>query len=590
MENRALKPTVITVDSRESISVARYPQVAAYLKQTGRETISQYVEALTVYVSHMSSNHVSSDMTRRYPSATHSQSPSCSKATEPSSYDSDREAIKALAQEVAALKSKLSLAEKSELSTEKSSESTPISIETGKPCPSFNPRDFKLPSELAYEDSLDHSSDSSDSTNVATFENHAHICIMYYCPRGAINPNDPETVLSHLLSFCRFKDSAEAYHKLQSLKLNLSVSTSEEAITSYISAFLKKLRLCPSKLPEAARMKSFVNGIRPERLRFIIRTDVEIGSITSFSSLVHRSSNKSNPARSTSKSSPSYQSPHSERKYFSPQKSLSPITCFYCKKPGHMVKDCPKPGCKISKTSRMYGNNPTLQRRHNLRDWLPSVSKELAPLTALLKNKPKRIKLGPQEFQCFDNIKEMVINNLPLALPDSDGTILVSTDASNKAIAGIIWKEFEPSSPGTCLSKRKVMPVSFYSRILTSSQQRWSTLQKELFAIVMTLNQPNLSSFLLTKHLTILCDHENFAYLCSCPDDNRVVLRWISVFQFFSFYCVHIEGTKNYWADYLSRANYVESAPKKKKKRRRAEVSLTNLPRFVLHDDPSRIG
>ncbi|KAL0208766.1 hypothetical protein P9112_011353 [Eukaryota sp. TZLM1-RC] len=222
-----------------------------------------------------------------------------------------------------------------------------------------------------------------------------------------------------------------------------------------------------------------------------------------------------------------------------------------------------------------------------LRDWLPSVSKELAPLTALLKNKPRRIKLGPQELQCFNNIKDMVINSLPLALPDPDDTILVSTDASDRAIAGIVWKELEPSPPGTCPSKRKVMPVSFYSRILTPSQQRWSTLQKELFAIVMTLNQPNLSSYLLTKHLTIFCDHKNLAYLFSCPDNNRVVLRWIPVLQSFSFDCVHNEGTKNYWADYLSRANYVETvSKKKKKKRRRPEVSARSpLWNYLNLDD-----
>ncbi|KAL0226871.1 hypothetical protein P9112_014195 [Eukaryota sp. TZLM1-RC] len=214
-----------------------------------------------------------------------------------------------------------------------------------------------------------------------------------------------------------------------------------------------------------------------------------------------------------------------------------------------------------------------------LRDWLPSVSKEIAPLTALLKNKPKRIKLGSQELRCFNNIKYIVINSLFLSLPDTDSTILVSTDASDKAIAGIIWKELEPSPPGTCLSKRKVMPVSFYSRILTSSQQRWSTFQKELFAIVMTLNQPNFSSFLLTKHLTIFCDHMNLAYLFSCPDNNRVVLRWIPVLQSFSFDCVHIEGIKNYWADYLSRANYVEIVPKKKEK----EEKKT---RRVVFDNP----
>ncbi|KAL0222684.1 hypothetical protein P9112_002074 [Eukaryota sp. TZLM1-RC] len=280
---RALKPTVINVDSRESTSVARYPQAAPYLHHTGREAISQYVEALKVYVLRMSTNHVSSDMTRRYPSANHSQSPSCSKATEPSSCNSDREAIKALTQEVAALKSKLFLAENSELSTKEPSESTSASIETKKPCSTFNPRDYKLPSELAYEDSQDQSPDSTDSTNVATFEkcrlvseNNLHHAMLPYvlCTIAPvvletfeifeeIDPNDPEAVLSLLLSFCRFEDSTEAYHKLQSLKLNLSAPTAEEATTSYISAFLKKLRLCPSELPEAARMKFFVNGIRP---------------------------------------------------------------------------------------------------------------------------------------------------------------------------------------------------------------------------------------------------------------------------------------------------------------------------------------
>ncbi|KAL0226868.1 hypothetical protein P9112_014192 [Eukaryota sp. TZLM1-RC] len=150
MENqRALKPTVITVDSRKSTSVVRYPQAAPYLHHTGREAISQYVETLKVYVSRMSANHVSSNITRRYPSATHSQSSPSSKATEPSSCDSNGEAIKALTQEVAALKSKLSLAENSELSTEEPSESTPVSTGTKRSCSTFNPRDFKLPSELA---------------------------------------------------------------------------------------------------------------------------------------------------------------------------------------------------------------------------------------------------------------------------------------------------------------------------------------------------------------------------------------------------------------------------------------------------------
>ncbi|KAL0207837.1 hypothetical protein P9112_010424 [Eukaryota sp. TZLM1-RC] len=199
-----------------------------------------------------------------------------------------------------------------------------------------------------------------------------------------------------------------------------------------------------------------------------------------------------------------------------------------------------------------------------LRDWLPSVSAEIKPLTSLLRNKPRRIRLGPSELKNFDNIKKMITSSLPLALPDSDSNILISTDASEKTIAGIIWKELEPAPPGTCLSERKVMPISFYSRILSASQQR-----------VMTLNQPNLPSFLLSRHLTIFCDHKNLSYLFSCSDSNRVVLRWIPVLQSFSFDCVHIDGPKNFWADYLSHASLL---PEKKKEKKTKDICDNSTP------------
>ncbi|KAL0218925.1 hypothetical protein P9112_004578 [Eukaryota sp. TZLM1-RC] len=93
----------------------------------------------------------------------------------------------------------------------------------------------------------------------------------------------------------------------------------------------------------------------------------------------------------------------------------------------------------------------------------------------------------------------------------------------------------------------------------------------------MTLNQPNLSSFLMTKHLTIFCDHKNLSYLLSCPDENRVVLRWIPVLQFFEFDIVHIEGPKNFWADYLSRTNLdsPKKTPGKKERKTRNSTART---------------
>ncbi|KAL0211450.1 hypothetical protein P9112_009748 [Eukaryota sp. TZLM1-RC] len=221
-----------------------------------------------------------------------------------------------------------------------------------------------------------------------------------------------------------------------------------------------------------------------------------------------------------------------------------------------------------------------------VRDWLPAVSTELAPLTELLKGSPRKIHLNQQQIECFQNIKKLISNSVPLELPDDTSQILVSTDASEKGIAGIIWKELSPSEPGACLSERNVAPLSFYSRILTPSQQRWSTLQKELFAIVMTLNQPNLSSFLQTKHLTLFCDHKNLSYLLSCPDSNRVVLRWIPVLQSFSFDCVHVDGPNNHWADYLSRSlPKKEEKPEKKKTKTRSAKASAKVNSLISIED-----
>ncbi|KAL0209960.1 hypothetical protein P9112_010044 [Eukaryota sp. TZLM1-RC] len=80
-----------------------------------------------------------------------------------------------------------------------------------------------------------------------------------------------------------------------------------------------------------------------------------------------------------------------------------------------------------------------------VRDWLPTVSTELAPLTELIKGTPRKISLSQQQIECFQNIKKMITNSVPLELPDDNSSILVFTDAFEKGIARIVWKELSPS-------------------------------------------------------------------------------------------------------------------------------------------------
>ncbi|KAL0212974.1 hypothetical protein RCL1_006600 [Eukaryota sp. TZLM3-RCL] len=189
-----------------------------------------------------------------------------------------------------------------------------------------------------------------------------------------------------------------------------------------------------------------------------------------------------------------------------------------------------------------------------LRDWLPQISEELAPIINLTKGNPRSISWNSDLEKNFSTIKQMIIEHIPLNLPSKDSKILISTDASDLAVGGVIWQETPPCAPaGTPLKDRKVVPLSFYSRILQESQKNWSTIQKELYAILLILTESPLSSFLLTTHLTIFTDHKNIAFLYSAPEKNRIVKRWIPILADYNFEIIHTVGSDNHWADMLSR-------------------------------------
>ncbi|KAL0208714.1 hypothetical protein P9112_011301 [Eukaryota sp. TZLM1-RC] len=161
-----------------------------------------------------------------------------------------------------------------------------------------------------------------------------------------------------------------------------------------------------------------------------------------------------------------------------------------------------------------------------IRDWLLGISELIAPINELIKGKPRIMKWTNEHDDYFKQIKDLIINHMPLELPAPGKRVLISTDASDVAVGGVIWQEIEPYSPaGTPLNKRKVKPLSFYSRLLTETQRKWSTLQKELYAILLILTESCLESYLLTRHLTIFTDHKNIAFLATAPEENRIVKR-----------------------------------------------------------------
>ncbi|KAL0224740.1 hypothetical protein RCL1_002652 [Eukaryota sp. TZLM3-RCL] len=134
-----------------------------------------------------------------------------------------------------------------------------------------------------------------------------------------------------------------------------------------------------------------------------------------------------------------------------------------------------------------------------IREFIPKVSELTTPLTALLKNKTDYCWTQQCEDH-FQRLKQEIILATSLSLPGDQDNIVVTTDASNNAVAGAVWIEEEPLQPSLPLHKRTLKPVAFFSKTLSKSQLSWSTIQKELYSIVMTLTQNSIESLLLSRH------------------------------------------------------------------------------------------
>ncbi|KAL0242585.1 hypothetical protein GEMRC1_005148 [Eukaryota sp. GEM-RC1] len=120
-------------------------------------------------------------------------------------------------------------------------------------------------------------------------------------------------------------------------------------------------------------------------------------------------------------------------------------------------------------------------------------------------------------------------------------------------IAGVVWKKLDNTPTTAPLAVQKLEPISFYSKLLSPSQRNWPIIQKELFALIYTLNQPALGSFLLARFLTIFCDHKNLVFLINQPEKSRIVTRWMALLSNSNFELIHVEGENNLFANLLSR-------------------------------------
>ena len=174
------------------------------------------------------------------------------------------------------------------------------------------------------------------------------------------------------------------------------------------------------------------------------------------------------------------------------------------------------------------------------RRFIQGFSKIAKPLTELLKNNVK-FHWSKEQQKSFDTLRMLLCCEPLLQYPDFSKTFVLTTDASGYAIGGIL-------SQGPI---GRDLPIAYTSRLLTKPEINYSTIEKELLAIVYSV--AHFRPYIYGRKFYLVTDHKPLVWLHSVKDPTSRLVRWRLKLAEYEYEIVYKAGKTNVNADALSR-------------------------------------
>lgn len=176
------------------------------------------------------------------------------------------------------------------------------------------------------------------------------------------------------------------------------------------------------------------------------------------------------------------------------------------------------------------------------RRYVPKFSEIARPLTALTKKGADFLWTSGCQV-AFETLKQKLCVEPILAFPDMTKPFIVYSDASEIAIGSVLVQDYEEGPRA----------VYYISHALTPTQSRWSTIEREAYAIIYAINR--FRPFLYGNSFVIRCDHRPLRYIFGSEVKNAKVQNWAMQLSEYDCKIEYISGSKNAQADFLSRLN-----------------------------------
>lgn len=128
--------------------------------------------------------------------------------------------------------------------------------------------------------------------------------------------------------------------------------------------------------------------------------------------------------------------------------------------------------------------------------WIPNLSSLSDPLNRLLR-KGELWTWGSTEQGAFQKLKEVLCSDTILAHFDPSQLIGISCDASEVGLGVVLFHRYQDGSE---------RPLAYASKSLTSTQRRYSQIQKEALGVIFALRK--FHQFLYAQHFILVTDHK----------------------------------------------------------------------------------
>jgi predicted aspartyl protease len=142
----------------------------------------------------------------------------------------------------------------------------------------------------------------------------------------------------------------------------------------------------------------------------------------------------------------------------------------------------------------------------------------------------------------FNNIIKLLSQKPILVYPNFNAPFILSTDASQFGIGAVLSQKDE---------HEREHPIHYASRSLNTAERNYSTIERELLAIVYAVDK--FRYYLYGKKFIIITDHNPLVYLNNITLSSERLTRWRLKLSEYDFDIIYRKGQANANADAMSR-------------------------------------